>query len=90
MTRKRFVKKLMSDGRTRNEANFNALTARMYGYSYDDAYELIEHYETLFPPEIFEKVIRCIHKVIGTINNLTNQFIEVARSALNLRQNSDE
>lgn len=98
MTRKRFVKKLMSDGRRRNEANFNALTASMYGYSYDDAFDMIEHCGTLYSPNQIAQAARCLTDaisaalpaIIETCNNLVKRFSEVAESALKLRENSDE
>ena len=42
MTRKRFIKLLMADGYSRNDANTLAADARSYGMMYSNAYNL-EH-----------------------------------------------
>lgn len=98
MTRKRFVKMLMADGRTRNEANFNALIARTHGYSYDDAFDMIEHCGTLYSPSQIEQSVRCLANaisavfpaIIETCKSMVNTFAEFAKGVSNILQNSDE
>ena len=84
MTRKRFVKRMMGLGYSRNEANALAARARRYGMSYADRwmYERIEasgrELSRGFASGL-EAVSRCLDELAAAFQNATSSAMEAAR-----------
>ena len=78
MTRKRFVKQLMSIGYSRNEANKEARTAVSDGVSYGSRYFFILLQKSgLVPAEGYDSIGDCVARVSRIIDDTVNRFIEV-------------
>ena len=78
MTRKRFVKQLMSIGYSRNEANEEARTAVSVGVSYDSKYSYIlcKKYG-LVPADWFEIIGDAAERLSRGINYMVHTIVEV-------------
>ena len=75
MTRKRFVKLLMADGYSRNEANEFADDAKE-GYYYNFLYSLhcVMHENPSFLEYFLEKVINAVQRTVEIIPSLIQQI----------------
>ncbi|MBO5953298.1 MAG: hypothetical protein J6Q53_04160 [Oscillospiraceae bacterium] len=78
MTRKRFVKQLMSIGYSRNEANKEARTAVSDGVSYDGKYlYILCEKNGLMPVEWFDGVGNCVAQLARIIEGWIQHIVEV-------------
>lgn len=102
MTRKRFVKLLMSRGRSRNEANLAALEAASDGFTYEQLYFAVRYNDG--DPEIVEAVeamaeriakvladfAQTMRSVAQKIAEAIPAFIEMAEKAKELKETATE
>lgn len=89
MTRKRFVKRMMGLGYSRNEANDLAERARRYGMSYDARwrYERIEAFGRELSrgfTDGMEAVSRRLDELRAVLQNATSSALEAARKCVAL------
>lgn len=78
MTRKRFVKLLMSEGLSRNEANSIAADARISGLAYSTAYKSVQVTHDLgLNPKCFDidAVCDAIGKVAADVTKIVNALV---------------
>ena len=78
MTRKRFVKQLMSIGYSRNEANTEARAAVSLGISYESRFLYILYKKCgLVPADWFERVGDAVGLLSQKINAMVHTIVEV-------------
>ena len=73
MTRKRFIKLLMAQGHSRNEANEFAVNMRELGLTYDAAYRIY-----FCVPKVIDIIAEKIREFTETVEKMTKAFCDAA------------
>lgn len=76
MTRKRFIKLLMSQGKPRNEAVQLAQCVTRTGYSYQQAYD------ELFKPSVWDSIMDLFRTVVDALVIGLNQIVIDIQSSI--------
>lgn len=87
MTRKRFVKLLMADGYSRNEANIVATAARNCGFDYKPAYKAeidfsaaklsLKNVDTSAICDVIRNFVELVADVASAVAKAAGAFVEV-------------
>ncbi len=86
MTRKRFVKLLMAQGYSRNDAREVAMSVIARKKSYADAYREIEEVSTFFLPSLadtLERTVAAFSRLANAFGVAANAFVDAFHAAMN-------
>ena len=90
MTRKRFVKLLMAQGYSRNEANLYATRARVLGHSYETAYYLINIKSVHITGEAVRNAMQTITKIMNAVGAGVTAFSRAYTEAMQAEEKSHQ